>query len=344
MLFYLLRNLGKEVIMKVAINGFGRIGRTVLRVCLERGIEVVAINDPHGIKDAEYLLKFDSIYGKYPKKVSVKGDCLIVGGNQIKIIQQRDIRKLNWEKFNVDIVIESTGVFTKPKDARVHLKKGVKYVLVTAPCKQGKPDLTLVPGVNDNKLNKKCKLISIASCTTNCLVPVVKVLNDGFKIQRALMTTIHAYTNDQTIQDAFHKKLRRGRAAAQNIIPTTTGASQSVVEVLPELLGKINGLAVRVPVEDGSLVDLVAEIKKKATVSQINKEFEKASKGKMKGILEYSKDELVSSDVIGNSHSAVIDSLSTQVNGNLVKVLAWYDNEYGYSCRVVDVIEKIKGL
>ena len=338
----MLRNLTKEVIMRVAINGFGRIGRMVLRICLHRKVDVVVVNDVHGIKDAEYLFEFDSIYGKYPKNVKISGNNLVIGNKKIRILQERDIKKLNWKKLKVDLVVESTGVFRDPKEARQHLKNGAKYVLVTAPCKNNKPDLTVVPGVNEHKLSKNTKIISVASCTTNCLVPIVKVLHDKFKISRALMTTIHAYTNDQELQDSSHKKLRRGRAAALNIIPTTTGATKSVVEVLPELLGKINGLAVRVPVGVGSLVDLVAELGKEPSVKEINNEFEKASKGKFKGIIEYSKDELVSSDIIGNSNSAVIDSLSTQVNGNLVKVLAWYDNEYGYSYRVVDVIKKLK--
>ena len=328
--------------MKVGINGFGRIGRVVFKICLERGIDVVAINDIHGVEDARYLTKFDSIYGRYTKDVSTKGNFLIVGKKKIKVINERDIEKINWKKEKVDLVIESTGVYTDPKEASTHLKNGAKRVIITAPCKKNNPDATIVLGVNDELLTKDKRIISAASCTTNCLVPMVKVLHDNFVIKKALMTTIHAYTNDQSIHDEFHKKVRRGRAATLNIIPTTTGAAKSVVEVMPELLGKINGLAVRVPVEVGSLVDLVAELDGAFSEKEINESFLKASKGKMKGIIEYSTEEIVSSDVKTNPHSCIIDSLSTQVDGNLVKVLAWYDNEYGYSSRVVDLIKKIE--
>lgn len=327
--------------IKVAINGFGRIGRTVLRICLERGIDVVAINDVHGVEDARYLLKYDSVYGKYERSVSVRGKDLVVGEKKISVLSEREPEKLPWSKLGVDIVVESTGVFRDREGAGKHLKAGAKYVLITAPC-DGKPDLTIVPGVNDGKLKKSDKIISVASCTTNCLVPIVKVLNDNFKIKRALMTTVHAYTNDQALQDSSHKKFRRGRAAAENIIPTTTGAAKSFVEVLPELLGKINGLAVRVPVACGSLVDLTAELEKKFDVKKINAALKKASGESLKGIMEYSEEDLVSSDVIGNPHSAVVDGSSTQMEGNLVKVLAWYDNEFGYSNRVADVVGMLK--
>lgn len=327
--------------VRVAINGFGRIGRTVLKICLEKGIDVVAINDIHGIGDARYLMQFDSIYGKYEKKVSFEKDDLIVGKKKIKVICEKEIDKLPWKKLKIDVVVEATGVFRDPKIASKHIRVGAKRVIITAPCKDNRPDATIVFGVNDNLLTKEKKIISAASCTTNCLVPLVKVLHNDFKIKRALMTTVHAYTNDQSIQDEAHKKQRRGRAGAINIIPTTTGAAESVVEVMPELLGKINGLAVRVPVEVGSLVDIVAEVEGSFSVEEINKALEKSSKGKLKGIMSYSTEELVSSDIKKDSHSCIIDSLSTQVNGNLIKVLAWYDNEYGYSSRVVDIIEKI---
>lgn len=326
--------------MNIAINGFGRIGRTVFKLALENNINVVAINDTHGVKDAEYLIKYDSVYGKYNKKVSTKGDNLIVGNKKIKVLSERDPSKLPWKKLKADIIVESTGAFRDREANKAHFKSGAKYVLISAPGKE--VDKTVVMGVNHKELSPEHKLISVASCTTNCLVPVVKVLHDKFIINRALMTTVHAYTNDQNIHDSSHKKPRRGRAAAQNMVPTTTGAAKSVVEIMPELLGKINGLAVRVPVPVGSLVDLVAELDGNFTVEQINDAFKEASKKELKGIMEYSEDELVSSDVIANPHSTLIDSLSTQVDGNLVKVLAWYDNEYGYSCRMIDVIKMLK--
>lgn len=327
--------------MNVAINGFGRIGRAVLKICLENKINVVAINDVHGPENAAYLLKFDSIYGRFKENISYDKDSLKIKGKKIKVLSEREISKLPWKQLKVDIIIESTGVFTNPKDASQHLKSGAKYVLITAPCKGEKPSLTIVPGVNHHLLKKDMKIISVASCTTNCLVPVVHVLHKNFGISRALMTTAHAYTNDQELHDSPHKKVRRGRAAALNIVPTSTGAAEAIDEVLPELTGKVNGLALRVPVPVGSLTDLVAEVSKRPTVEQVNQAFESASMKELKGILEYSKDELVSSDVIGNPHSAVLDSLSTQVDGNLVKVLAWYDNEFGYSNRVVDVIKML---
>jgi glyceraldehyde 3-phosphate dehydrogenase len=326
--------------VNIAINGFGRIGRAVFRIALEKGINIVAINDVHGPKDAEYLLKYDSIYGPFKKPVKLQGDSLQVGNKKIKVLSERDPTKLPWKKLGADIIIESTGVFRDKPSASQHLKAGAKKVIITSPAKQ--PDVTIVPGINSSALKKEHKIISVASCTTNCLVPVVKVLHDKFKINRALMTTVHAYTNDQNLHDNSHKKFRRGRAAAMNIVPTTTGAAKSVVEIMPELLGKINGLAVRVPVPVGSLVDLVAELDGEYTVEQINAEFKKASQKQLKGIMEYSEDELVSSDIIANPHSTIVDALSTQVDGSMVKVLAWYDNEFGYSNRVVDVIKMLQ--
>lgn len=328
--------------MNVAINGFGRIGRVVFKILHERKINVAAINDVHGAEVAAYLLKYDSIYGKYDRKVSHDKDNLIVDGKKIKVVGEREIKKLLWKQLKVDVVIESTGVFTNPKDAKEHLEVGAKYVLITAPCKGEKPSLTVVPGVNHHLLKKEHKIISVASCTTNCLVPVVHVLNKSFGIKRALMTTAHAYTNDQELHDSFHKKFRRGRAAALNIVPTSTGAAESIDEVMPELKGRINGLALRVPVACGSLLDVVAEMNSVFKATQINEAFKKSANKELKGILEYSEEELVSSDVIRNPHSAVFDAKSTQVDGNLVKVLAWYDNEYGYSCRVADVVEMLQ--
>ncbi len=325
--------------MNIAINGFGRIGRVILKIALERKLKVSVINDVHGAEYAAYLLKYDSIYGKYKGKISFSGDMLIVDGKKIKVISERDPTTINWNAMGIDVVVESTGVFTDRENASKHLLSGAKHVIITAPAKQ--PDITIVPGVNHKLLKKEHQLISVASCTTNCLVPVLKVLNESFGIERALITTAHAYTNDQVIHDSFHKKKRRGRAAALNIVPTSTGAAEAVAEVMPELTGRVNGLAVRVPVACGSLVDLVAELKGEFDADTINAAFKKYAMKELIGILEYSEEELVSSDVIGNAHSSVFDSLSTQVDGNLVKVLAWYDNEFGYSNRVVDVLQMV---
>ncbi len=325
--------------MNIAINGFGRIGIAILKLCLDRKLPVTVVNDPHGVESAAYLLQHDSVYGRYEKEVKIEKDNLVVAGKKIKVIAERDLEKINWKNLKVDVVIESTGAFTDKENASKHIKNGAQYVIITAPSKN--PDITIVPGVNHKKLQKDHKIISVASCTTNCLTPVLKVLNDNFKINRALMTTVHAYTNDQVLHDQSHKKRRRGRAGALNIIPTSTGAAEAVSAVLPELEGKVNGLAVRVPVPVGSLVDLVAELEKPFDVKKINEAFKKASEKDMKGIIEYSEEELVSSDVIKNSNSALFDALSTQADGNLIKVLAWYDNEYGYSCRVVDVIQMV---
>lgn len=325
--------------MNIAINGFGRIGRVVFRILKERKMNVVAINDPHGIESTAYLLKFDSVYGRYKGTVKIDGDDLIVDGKRIKVISEREPEKLPWKQLKIDVVIESTGVFKDRESTMKHIEAGAKKVIITAPAKNVP---MIVPGVNSKSLTKRDAVVAVSSCTTNCLTPIAKILNDHFGIKRALMTTIHAYTNDQVIQDSDHKKLRRGRAGAQNMIPTTTGAAEAVTEVLPELKGKITGLAVRVPVICGSLVDLVAELKDPFTVEQINAVFKVAAEKEYKGIVEYSEDELVSSDIIGTKASAIFDSISTQMDGNLVKVLAWYDNEYGYSNRVVDVVEMMK--
>jgi|TARA_Y100000296_G_C5134058_1_gene237194 glyceraldehyde 3-phosphate dehydrogenase len=325
--------------MRIAINGFGRIGRSILRIALEKKLNIVAINDVHGLKDAEYLLKYDSVYGKYPGKISVKKNDLIIGGKKICVLQERDPLKLPWKKLKVDIVIESTGAFRYRKDLLKHIESGAKKVIVTAPTKD-KSDITVVPGVNDKKIKKSHKMISVASCTTNCVAPVAKVLNDGFGIKWALISTIHGYTSSQSLVDSANEKdPRRGRAAAVNLIPTTTGASKAVIEVLPELKGKLDGSAIRAPIIDGSIIDFVVELKKPFNEKKINTALKNASKKEMKGIIEYSEDELVSSDIIGNPYSAIIDSKMTKVEGNLLKVLAWYDNEYGYSSRVVDVIK-----
>ena len=326
--------------MKVAINGLGRIGRLVLKIGLEKGIKFVAINDLTDTKTLAYLMKYDSVYGNYDKKVEFGKDYLKINGKKIKILAESNPEKLPWKNFGVDIVIESTGRFTDKEGVSKHLKAGAKKVLVSAPCKDS--DITIVLGVNDNKLKKIHKIISMASCTTNCLAPVAKVLDDSFGIKKAFMTTIHAYTSSQNIVDGPHRKLRRGRAGAWNIVPTTSGATTSTSEIIPKLKGKINGLAFRVPVACGSIVDFVAELNKSVKKTQINDAFKSAASGKMKGILQYTEEELVSSDIIKNSHTSIVDGLSTQVLGNTVKVLSWYDNEYGYSCKIVDMLRMMK--
>jgi len=329
--------------MRVAINGFGRIGRAIFKIGLERGINFVAINDLTNPENLAYLLKYDSVYGNYNKKVEAGSDFIKVNGEKIPIFSEENPEKLPWRKLKVDVVIESTGIFKEHEKASMHLKAGAKKVLISAPSKD--PDIMVVLGVNENKLKKNHKIISMASCTTNCLAPVAKVLNDSFGIKKAFMTTVHAYTASQNILDGPHKKLRRGRAGAQNIIPTTSGAITSTSEVIPSLKGKLDGLAIRVPVMCGSIVDFVVELNKKTTTKAVNNAFRKAASGKMKGILQYSEEELVSSDVIGNSNTSIVDGLSTQIignSGNLVKVLSWYDNEYAYSCKMVDVIKMLR--
>lgn len=327
--------------MKVAINGFGRIGRAVLRAALEQDVDIAVINAVHGVEDAAYLLKHDSVYGSYSKKVSVAGKNLVIGKKKIKIIGERDLTKLPWKSLGVDVVVESTGAFRDPRESSKHLNSGAKYVLITAPAKKNKPDVTIVLGVNDKDLGTEKRIISIASCTTNCLAPLVKVLDDSFGVEVGFMTTVHAYTSSQSLVDNSAGKSTRGRAAAQNIVPTTTGATDAVTEVLPSMKGKLDGIALRVPVIDGSITDLVVKLKRKTSVREINSAFKFASK-KMRGVLQYNEDSLVSTDVIGNSHSVVFNANDTKVNGDLVKVLAWYDNEFGYSSRVVDVVKLLK--
>ena len=329
--------------MKVAINGLGRIGRPVLKICLERGIDVVAVNDLCDTETLAYLLKYDSVYGNYDKKVEAGKGFIKINGKNILVFSEENPEKLPWKKLGVDVVIESTGFFED--EAEKHLKAGAKKVIISSPSK--KCDATIVLGVNDEKLKKEHKIVSMGSCTTNCLAPVAKVLNDNFGIVKAFMTTVHAYTNDQKILDVPHKKHRRGRGAGVNIIPTTSGATTSVAEAIPELKGKMDGLALRVPVACGSIVDFVAELNKKVTKEQVNNAFKKAASGKMKGILQYTEDEIVSSDIIKNPNTSIVDGLSTQVlgdgkSGNLVKVLSWYDNEYAYSCKIVDLIKMLK--
>ena len=329
---------------KVAINGFGRIGRLVLRRALATGgMDIVAINDLTDAKTLAHLLKYDSVHGIFNAEISAEEEAIIVNGKKIRISKELDPAKLPWKELGVEIVVEATGKFTKRDDAAKHLAAGAKRVLITAPGKE--VDGTFVVGVNDNDFDPaKHFVISNASCTTNCLAPVAKVLDDSFGIVRGLITTIHAYTNDQRILDLPHKDLRRARAAGLSMIPTSTGAAKAVGLVLPHLQGKLDGLAVRVPTPNVSLVDLVAELKKPATVEEINAAMKNAASGPLKGILEYCDLPLVSSDFNGNDASSIFDAGNTRViDGNMAKVFAWYDNEWGYSCRVVDLIIRIAG-
>ncbi|MFD1739398.1 type I glyceraldehyde-3-phosphate dehydrogenase [Bacillus salitolerans] len=333
--------------VKIGINGFGRIGRVVFRAALKNpNIEVVAVNDLTDANMLAHLLKYDSVHGKLDGDVTVNGNTLVVNGTEIKVLAERDPAQLGWGDLGVDIVVESTGRFTKREDAAKHLEAGAKKVIISAPAND--EDLTIVMGVNENQYDPaNHHVLSNASCTTNCLAPYAKVLNDKFGIKKGMMTTIHAYTNDQQILDLPHKDYRRARAAAENIIPTSTGAAKAVALVLPELKGKLNGMAMRVPTPNVSLVDLVAELEKDVTVEEINEALKEAAEGDLKGILAYSEEPLVSRDYNGDPHSSTIDALSTMVlEGNLVKVVSWYDNESGYSHRVVDLVDYIakKGL
>ena len=325
---------------KIGINGFGRVGRITLRTINQyhRGkLEVIAINDLTDAKTNAHLLKWDSTYGRYPGEIKASDNSIIVDGKEVKVLAERDAAKIPWRDLGVDIVIESTGLFTDATKASAHLTGGAKKVIISAPAKN--EDITIVLGVNEKKYQPdKHKIISNASCTTNCVAPVVKVLHQSFGVSRGLMTTIHAYTNDQRLQDMYHRDLRRARAAAQNIVPTTTGAAKAVTQVIPELKGKLHGIAFRVPVPTVSVVDLVADLEQEVTVEQINQAFQEAAKGALSGILEYCPEELVSMDFKGNPASSIFDAPSTMViAGNMVKVVAWYDNEWGYSCRLADL-------
>ncbi|MEH6987043.1 type I glyceraldehyde-3-phosphate dehydrogenase [Cytobacillus firmus] len=333
--------------VKVGINGFGRIGRVVFRAALNNpNVEVVAVNDLTDANMLAHLLKYDSVHGTLNEEVTVDGDYLVVGGHKVKVIAERDPAQLGWGDLGVEVVVESTGRFTKRADAAKHLEAGAKKVIISAPASD--EDITVVMGVNHEKYDAaNHHVISNASCTTNCLAPFAKVLNDSFGIKRGMMTTVHSYTNDQQILDLPHKDYRRARAAAENIIPTTTGAAKAVSLVLPELKGKLNGGAMRVPTPNVSLVDLVAELDKDVTAEEVNSALKAAAEGDLKGILAYSEEPLVSGDYNGNPASSTIDALSTMVmEGNMVKVISWYDNETGYSNRVVDLVDYIaqKGL
>jgi glyceraldehyde 3-phosphate dehydrogenase len=325
---------------RIGINGFGRVGRIAFRAINQQQkgkLEVAAINDLTDARTNAHLLKWDTTYGKYPGEIKAAENSITVDGKEVKVLAERDPAKISWRELGVDIVIESTGLFTDATKAAAHLEGGAKKVIISAPAKN--EDVTIVLGVNEEQYQPdKHRIISNASCTTNCIAPVVKVLQQSFGVSKGLMTTIHAYTNDQRLLDMFHKDLRRARAAAINIIPTTTGAARAVAQVIPELKGRLHGMAMRVPVATVSVVDFVADLEKEASAEEINQAFQEAAKGPLAGILEYCQEELVSMDFRGNPASSIFDAPSTMViAGNMVKVLAWYDNEWGYSCRLADL-------
>ncbi|RLC94118.1 MAG: type I glyceraldehyde-3-phosphate dehydrogenase [Chloroflexi bacterium] len=334
---------------RVGINGFGRIGRLALKAIVQnypQKLEVVALNDLTDARTNAHLLKYDSTYGAYPGKVEATHDSIVVDGRAIKVLAERDPSKIRWSDYGAEVVIESTGIFTEGDKASAHFQGGAKKVIISAPAKG--EDITVVLGVNEDKYDPaKHHVLSNASCTTNCIAPVVKVLHQSFGVSKGLMTTIHAYTNDQRTLDMFHKDLRRARAAALNIVPTTTGAARAVTQVIPELQGRLHGMALRVPVPTVSLCDLVADLDREVSAEEVNQAFRAAAEGSLKGILEYCDEPLVSTDFKGNPASSIVDAASTMVlAGNMVKVLAWYDNEWGYSCRLADLISYVadKGL
>ncbi|WP_437187750.1 type I glyceraldehyde-3-phosphate dehydrogenase [Planctomicrobium sp. SH668] len=335
----------------VGINGFGRIGRITFRAMMARAgeFDVVAINDLGDPKALAMLLKYDSVQGRFPGEVKAEGDSLVVNGKKIKVVAERDPRNLPWKDLGVNVALESTGFFTgRAKDGKPgydsHIEAGAKKVVISAPASD-KPDLTVVCGVNDDQLTAEHKTVSNASCTTNCLAPMAKILHEKFGIEKGLMTTVHAYTNDQRVSDQIHSDPRRARAAAINVIPTSTGAAKAVGEVLPALNGKLTGISLRVPVPTGSVTDLVAVMSRDVTAQEVNAAIKEAAEGQLKGILEYTEDPIVSSDIIGSTYSSIFDGSWTQViGGNLLKVLSWYDNEYGYSNRTADLISKIAKL
>jgi len=331
--------------MRIAINGFGRIGRLVFKAGYrDPNLEFVGLNDLTDAKTLAHLLKYDSVHGRFPDAVTHDENSITVAGKRIPIYAIKDPAELPWKQLGVDYVVESTGVFRDRAKLEKHLNAGARGVILTVPAKD-EIDATVVLGVNDEVLKPGMKIVSNASCTTNCLAPMVKVLNDSFGIQHGLMTTIHAYTNDQQLLDMPHKDLRRARAAAVSIIPTTTGAARTVGKVIPALKGKLDGMAFRVPVMDGSVTDFVCQVGRATSKEEVNAAFKAAAEGPMKGILEYTEDEIVSADIVGNPHSTIFDAPSTLVmQGNMVKVVGWYDNEWGYSARVVDLIRKVAGL
>ena len=329
--------------VRVGINGFGRIGRNVFRAARERGsgYEIVAVNDLMDPKIAAHLLRYDTVHGRFAGTVEPGDGKLVVDGKDVRVLSERDPADLPWKDMGVEVVVESTGLFTKREAASKHLEAGARKVIISAPATD--PDITICIGVNDDKYDAgRHDIISNASCTTNCLAPLVKVLHEEFGIDRGFMTTTHAYTQDQQILDAVHRDYRRARAAAANVIPTSTGAATAIGYVIPEMLGKLDGISMRVPVTDGSVTDLVAQVGRETSKDEVNAAFAAAAdKGSLTGILRYSEDPLVSSDIVGDSYSSIFDSPLTMVNGNLVKVVSWYDNEWGYSCRVADLIQKV---
>ena len=327
--------------INIGINGFGRIGRLVFRRVLQQGgFNVVGINDITDAKTLAYLLKYDSVHGIFDGEVKAEENAIVVNGKKYRVTAEKDPSKLPWKELGADIIIEGTGIFTSREKLQPHITAGAKKVLLTAPAKD-EIDATVVLGVNDSVLTGKEQFVSNASCTTNCLAPMVKVLNDSFGLEQGFMTTIHSYTNDQRLLDLPHKDLRRARAAAMSIIPTTTGAARTVGKVIPELKGKLDGFSLRVPTPDASITDFVAQLKRPATREQVNDAMKKSAAGPMKGILQYTEEELVSTDIIGNEHSCIFDSKLTMAMGNTVKIFGWYDNEWGFSCRVVDLLKKI---
>ena len=326
--------------IRVAINGFGRIGRISFRAILQKAnIEVVAINDLTDVKTLAHLLKYDSVHGRLPVDVRVKDHTIEAGGHSMKVFAEKDPANLPWKALNIDVVIESTGFFLDKESAGKHLTAGAKKVVISAPAKG---DIeTIVLGVNDHILSRNEDILSNASCTTNCAAPMVKVLDDAFGVEAGLLTTVHAYTGDQRLVDAPHSDLRRSRSAALSIIPTSTGAAKAIALILPHLKGKLDGLAMRVPVPAGSLTDLTVKLKREASVAEINAAFKHAAENGMKGILEFTEDPIVSADIVGNPHSCILDSALTMVMGQTAKVVGWYDNETGYSSRIADLIEKM---
>jgi glyceraldehyde 3-phosphate dehydrogenase len=329
--------------VRVGINGFGRIGRNAFRAARSRSddVEIVAVNDITDPATLAHLLKYDSVFGKFPGEVAVDGDAIVVDGTPVKVMAERDPAKLPWGDLGVDVVIESTGLFAERAKAAAHLEGGAKKVVISAPAKG--PDLTVVLGVNDDAYDPaKHHVISNASCTTNCLAPLTKVLRDSFGLEHGFMTTCHSYTNDQKILDLPHKDLRRARAAALSIIPTSTGAARAIGEVMPELKGKLDGIALRVPTPDGSVVDLTATVGRDTTVDEVNAAFKAASEsGPLKGILGYTEEPIVSADIVGDDRSSLLDAELTMVSGRTVKLVSWYDNEWGYSCRLVELAGRL---
>ncbi len=331
--------------MKIAINGFGRIGRAVYRILAhQKEIQIAAINDIAKPEPLAYLLKYDTVMGKFDGEIGIDGDLLVAGSQRSRFVSCHDPAELPWKELGVDVAVEATGRFRTRAELAGHLEAGADRVVLTVPAKE-EIDLTLVLGVNDDQLRSEHKIISNASCTTNCLAPLAKVLDDNFGIVRGLMSTVHAYTNDQRLSDWYHKDLRRARAAAENTIPTTTGAARAVGAVLPKLRGRLDGMALRVPVPDGSIVDLVVEVERETNAEDVNAAVRKAAEGPLDGILEYSTEALVSSDIVGNPHSCIYDAPLTEVvGGNQIKTFSWYDNEWGYANRIADLIRRISEL